>query len=50
MAAASMVFKENGDTAYSEILLTHAVQLYDFAKTFRGLYSDSFPEVKDFYK
>lgn len=50
MAAASMVFKENGDVAYADILLRHAVQLYNFATTYRGLYSDSFPEVRDFYK
>lgn len=50
MAAASMVFRDNGDIAYADTLLTHAVQLYNFATTFRGLYSDSFPEVRDFYK
>lgn len=49
MAAASMVFRENGDEEYANILLMHAVQLYNFATTFRGLYSDSFPEVRDFY-
>lgn len=50
MAAASMVFKQNGNSEYANILLTHAVQLYNFATTYRGLYGDSFPEVKDFYK
>lgn len=50
MAAASMVFRDNGDEEYANILLTHAVDLYNFAVTFRGLYSDSFPEVRDFYK
>lgn len=50
MAAASMVFRRNGDTEYANILLQHAVELYNFATTYRGLYSDSFPEVTDFYK
>lgn len=50
MAAASMVFRHNGDEEYANILLAHAIDLYNFAITFRGLYSDSFPEVKDFYK
>jgi len=43
MAAASMVFKENGETAYGATLLTHAEQLYSFATTYRGNNSDSFP-------
>lgn len=50
MAAAAMVFRENGDTEYGNILLTHAVQLYNFATTFRGHYNESFPEVAEFYK
>ncbi len=50
MTAASMVFRHNGDIEYADILLTHAIQLYNFAITYRGLYSDSFPEVKGFYK
>lgn len=45
-----MVFRENGDTQYAEILLTHAVDLYNFATAFRGRYSDSFPEVNEFYR
>ncbi|KAG4077582.1 hypothetical protein HA402_003009 [Bradysia odoriphaga] len=49
MAAASMVFRQLGNIEYADILLTHAKQLYNFATMYRGLYSDSFPEVKDFY-
>lgn len=50
MAAASMVFRENGDTTYANTLLVHATQLYDFATTFRGHYNESFPEVANYYK
>ncbi|KAJ6633841.1 Endoglucanase E-4 [Pseudolycoriella hygida] len=49
MAAASMVFRENGDIQYANTLLAHAVQLYIFATTYRGRYSDSFPEIGGFY-
>lgn len=45
-----MVFRNNGETAYATTLLNHAIQLYSFANNFRGRYSDSFPEVRDFYK
>lgn len=50
MAAAAMVFRENGDRQYANTLLTHAVQLYNFATTFRGHYNESFPEVVQHYK
>lgn len=49
MAAASMVFTENGDVAYGATLLHHAEQLYLYATTYRGKYSDSFPIVREFY-
>lgn len=49
MAAASLVFRANGETAYANTLLNHAIQLYAFGNNFRGSYSDSFPEVRDFY-
>ncbi|KAG4076480.1 hypothetical protein HA402_014444 [Bradysia odoriphaga] len=45
MAAASMVFKENGETAYGATLLMHAEQLYSFATTYRGNNNDSFPGI-----
>lgn len=50
MAAAAMIFRENGERTYGNTLLTHAVQLYSFATRFRGHYNESFPEVAQFYK
>lgn len=49
LAAASMVFRVAGDSNYAETLLIHARQLYTFATTYRGKYSDSFPEVAEYY-
>lgn len=49
MAATSMVFRENGDIDYANILLTHAIQLYDFGTRYRGIYSVTFPEIGGFY-
>lgn len=48
LAACSMVFK-NSDPVYSAQLLSHAKQLYDFADTYRGKYSDAIPGVGQFY-
>ena len=39
LAAASIVFR-NVDPSYSDNLLTHAKQLFDFANNYRGRYSD----------
>ena len=47
-AAASILFKEE-DSVYSETLLKHAIELYEFADEYRGDYTSSVPEVKDFY-
>ena len=47
-AAASILFKDE-DTAYSQTLLKHAIELYEFADEYRGDYTSSVPEVKDFY-
>ena len=49
LAAASIVFK-NVDSTYSNTLLTHAKQLFDFANNYRGKYSDSDREVFTSYK
>ncbi|KAI8767229.1 endoglucanase E-4 [Biomphalaria glabrata] len=38
LAAGSIAFKEKGDTAYSDQLLSAAKSLYAFAKAHRGLY------------
>jgi hypothetical protein len=48
LAATSMVFKTVNST-YSALCLTHAKQLYDFAKQYKGKYSQSMPQVADFY-
>ncbi|KAF8028672.1 hypothetical protein BT93_E1350 [Corymbia citriodora subsp. variegata] len=47
-AAASLAFART-DSNYSALLLTHAKQLYDFARIHPGLYQDSIPVVKKFY-
>nr|AXQ39836.1 beta-1,4-endoglucanase [Loboptera decipiens] len=48
LAAASLVFK-TADPSYSSTLLTHAKQLYNFADTSRGKYSDSIGDANNFY-
>ena len=47
-AAASILFKDT-DSAYSDTLLKHAKELYDFADEYRGDYTSSVPEVAQFY-
>ncbi len=49
MAASSMVFRPT-DPAYADKLLTHAKQLYTFADTVRGKYSDCITDATNFYK
>jgi endoglucanase len=34
---------------YSTNLLTHAKQLFDFANNYRGKYSDSITDARNFY-
>nr|AFK49805.1 beta-1,4-glucanase 1 [Cryptocercus punctulatus] len=46
LAAASIVFKST-DATYSNTLLTHAKQLFDFAKNYLGKYSDSITDAKN---
>ena len=48
MAAASIVFKSVNAT-YSAILLQHAKDLFTFATTCLGAYSDTIPEVNPYY-
>jgi hypothetical protein len=48
LAATSIVFK-NVDPIYSNNLLTHAKQLFDFANSYRGKYSDSIIDAMDNY-
>jgi hypothetical protein len=49
LAAASIAFKP-GDPAYASTLLTHAQQLYNFADTYRGKYSDCITDAQGFYQ
>ncbi|CAK9198641.1 unnamed protein product [Sphagnum troendelagicum] len=49
MAAASIVFKDV-DASYSATLLSHARELFTFADTCRGKYSDSITVVQNFYQ
>nr|CAD7445147.1 unnamed protein product [Timema bartmani] len=48
MAAASLVF-QSVDSSYSATLLQHAIQLFNFANTYRGKYSDAFADVRCCY-
>nr|AAF80584.1 beta-1,4-endoglucanase 1 [Panesthia cribrata] len=48
LAAASIVFK-SVDPTYSNTLLTHAKQLYNFADMHRGKYSDSITDAAQYY-
>ncbi|KAK7463187.1 hypothetical protein BaRGS_00038246, partial [Batillaria attramentaria] len=49
MAAGSIAFKDV-DKPYSDLLLRHAKELFDFADRYRGLYSDTLPIVQEFYR
>ena len=48
MAATSILFKEV-DSSYSNLYLQHAIDIYDFADTYRGDYTQSVPNVVSFY-
>ncbi|MDX3069889.1 glycoside hydrolase family 9 protein, partial [Streptomyces sp. ND04-05B] len=48
MAASSMLFTDD-DPAYAAKLVTHAKQLYSFADTYRGKYSDCITDAKSYY-
>ncbi|XP_024536388.1 endoglucanase 6 [Selaginella moellendorffii] len=48
MAAASMAFR-GSQASYSNLLLTHAKQLFNFADTYRGKYDSSIPVAQKFY-
>ncbi|NET10390.1 MAG: glycosyl hydrolase family 9 [Symploca sp. SIO2B6] len=48
LAAASIAFRDS-HPAYADELLSEAIQLYDFADTYRGKYSDSIPNAQSFY-
>ncbi len=48
LASASMVFRPT-DPAYADLLIRHAKELYSFADTYRGKYSDSIPDAAAYY-
>ncbi|MFM7205621.1 MAG: glycoside hydrolase family 9 protein [Planctomycetaceae bacterium] len=48
LAAASVAFRPT-NAAYADTLLVHARQLYSFADTCRGRYSDSIPDAAAYY-
>ena len=49
LASASILFRQNGDSGYADELLKNAESLFDFADTYRGKYSDSITEVRNYY-
>jgi endoglucanase len=49
MAAASMVFTAD-DPAYAATLRNHAIQLYNFADTYRGIYTASITDAASYYQ
>lgn len=48
LAAASLVFKSE-DPTYSDTLLKHAKQLFEFADNYTGIYSVTFPDLAKYY-
>lgn len=49
LAATSLVFKDKNAT-YSQEVLRHAVELYNFAVEYRGLYHEAIPGAKIYYE
>ncbi|MCY9399216.1 glycoside hydrolase family 9 protein [Bacillus haynesii] len=48
LASASIIFKPT-DASYSNKLLAHAKELYDFADRYRGKYSDCITDAQQYY-
>ncbi|KAF4323903.1 hypothetical protein G195_001864 [Phytophthora kernoviae 00238/432] len=48
LASSSIVFRDS-DPAYANKLLQHAKELYSFADTYRGKYSDCITDAQSFY-
>ncbi len=48
LASASIAFRPT-NAAYADNLLKHAGELFNFADTYRGKYSDSIPDAANFY-
>jgi endoglucanase len=49
LASSSILFRNNGDTEYANLLVQKAERLFDFADTYRGKYSDCLKEANPFY-
>ena len=45
-----LLFSFLPDATYAATLLTHAKQLYEFARNFRGKYSDSVNQAAAYYR
>ncbi|MEL6494071.1 MAG: glycoside hydrolase family 9 protein [Cyanobacteria bacterium J06623_7] len=49
LASSSILFRQNGDAEYADLLVQKAERLYDFARNYRGKYSDCLTEANPFY-
>ncbi len=49
LASSSILFRQNGDTEYADLLVEKAEKLFDFANSYRGKYSDCLKEAVPFY-
>jgi endoglucanase len=49
LASSSILFRNNGDLEYANLLVQKAEALFDFADTYRGKYSDCLKEANPFY-
>jgi len=49
LASSSILFRQNGDQEYADLLVDQAEKLFDFANQYRGKYSDCLPEAVPFY-
>lgn len=50
LAASSIFYKSNGMASDASNALSHAKTLYNFAKTYKGAYSDQISDAAIFYK
>lgn len=49
LASSSILFRQNGDVEYADLLVDKAEKLFDFADQYRGKYSDCLKQVTPFY-
>ena len=49
LAAASMVYKDMGENSMADECISHARDLFEFADTYRGKYTDTIP-AGSYYK